>query len=63
MTPPPGVALRGGELVSGAKGLRLTRDNSVGNVTVRTPAHELAIYNDPTVEDLGTLQLENVVRV
>lgn len=60
VTLPPGVALRGGELVFGAKGLRLTSDNSVENVTVRTSAHELAIYNDPTVEDLGTLRLKNV---
>ncbi|WP_091256881.1 hypothetical protein [Arthrobacter sp. ok909] len=60
VTLPPGVALRGGELVFGAKGLRLTRDNSVEDITVRTPAHELAIYNDPTVEDLGTLRLTNV---
>jgi hypothetical protein len=60
VTQPPGVALRGGELVFGAKGLRLTRDNTVKNVTVRTSAHELAIYNDPTVEDLGTLRLANV---
>lgn len=60
VTMPPGVALRGGELVFGAKGLRLTQDNSVENVTVRTPLHELAIYNDPTVEDLGTLRLKNV---
>ncbi|GAA4038084.1 hypothetical protein GCM10023063_23960 [Arthrobacter methylotrophus] len=60
LTLPPGVALRGGELVFGAKGLRLTRDNSIENITVRTSAHELAIYNDATVEDLGTLRLKNV---
>ncbi|MBB6405962.1 hypothetical protein [Arthrobacter sp. AZCC_0090] len=60
VTLPPGVALRGGELAFGAKGLRLTRDNLVENVTVRTSAHELAIYNDPTVENLGTLRLKNV---
>lgn len=60
VTLPPGVALRGGELVFGAKGLRLTRDNSIENVTVRTSAHELAIYNDPTVADVGTLRLTNV---
>ncbi|MFI5086140.1 MAG: hypothetical protein ACHP7K_09440 [Actinomycetales bacterium] len=60
VTLPPGVALRGGELVFGAKGLRLTRDNTVENVTVRTSAHELAIYNDHTVADLGTLHLVDV---
>ncbi len=60
VTLPPGVALRGGELIFGAKGLRLTRDNSLENVIVRTSAHELAIFNDPTVEDMGTLRLKNV---
>jgi hypothetical protein len=60
LTLPPGVALRGGELVFGAKGLRLTRDNTVQNITVRTSAHEIAIYNDPSVEDVGTLRLSNV---
>ncbi|MET3922951.1 hypothetical protein [Arthrobacter sp. UYEF20] len=43
VTLPPGVALRGGELVFGAKGLRLTSNNTLENVTVRTSAHELAI--------------------
>ncbi|MGY2746951.1 hypothetical protein ACVWZ8_004068 [Arthrobacter sp. UYCu723] len=60
VTLPPGVALRGGELVFGAKGLRLTSNNTLENVTVRTSAHELAIYNDHTVADLGTLRLANV---
>jgi hypothetical protein len=65
VTLPPGVALRGaergGELVFGAKGLRLSSDNTVENLTVRTSVQELAIYNDPTVEDLGTLRLKNVI--
>jgi hypothetical protein len=61
ITLPPGVALRGGELVFGAKGLQLTGDNTIENLTVRTALHELAIYNDHTVEDLGTLRLRNVV--
>ncbi|GAB3572514.1 hypothetical protein GCM10027405_39370 [Arthrobacter alkaliphilus] len=60
LTLPPGVSLRGGELVFGGKGLRLTRDNSVENVTVRTSLQELAIYNDTSVEDFGTLRLANV---
>ncbi|WP_427004188.1 hypothetical protein [Pseudarthrobacter sp. H2] len=60
VTLPPGVALRGGELVFGAKGLRLTSDNTVENITVRTSAHELAVYNDHTVADLGTLRLADV---
>ena len=60
VTLPPGVSLRGGELVFGGKGLRLTSDNTVENVTVRTSVQELAIYNDSTVADLGTLRLNNV---
>lgn len=57
---PPGVSLRGGELVFGGKGLRLSSDNSVENVTIRTAVQELAIYNDSAVADLGTLRLRNV---
>ena len=60
LTLPPGVALRGGELVFGAKGLKLTSDNTVSDLTVHSSEHELAIYNDPTVTDLGTLRLRNV---
>ena len=61
ITLPQGVALRGGELVFGAKGLQLTSDNTIENLTVRTALHELAIYNDHTVEDLGTLRLRNII--
>ena len=57
---PPGVSLRGGELVFGGMGLRLSSDNSVENVTIRTSLQELAIYNDSAVADLGTLRLHNV---
>lgn len=57
---PPGVSLRGGELVFGGKGLRLSSDNSVEDVTIRTSLPELAIYNDSAVADLGTLRLRNV---
>ncbi|WP_216660927.1 hypothetical protein [Glutamicibacter halophytocola] len=60
VTLPPGVSLRGGELVFGGKGLRLTRDNTVEDLTVRTALQELAIYNDAAVTDLGTLRLRNV---
>ncbi|MDQ0096026.1 hypothetical protein [Paeniglutamicibacter psychrophenolicus] len=60
LTLPPGVALRGGGLVFGAKGLKLTSDNTISDLTVRTSTHELAIYNDPAVSDIGTLRLRNV---
>lgn len=60
LTLPPGIGLYGGELVFGAKDLRLTSNNTVQDITIRTAAHELAIYNDAGVEDLGTLRLVNV---
>lgn len=60
LTLPPGVSLRGGELVFGAKGLRLTRDNTFEDLTVRTSAHEQAIYNDCSFTALGTITLLNL---
>lgn len=56
----PGVRLRGGTLEFGAKGVRLTRDNVLENVTIRTPEHETAVLNDLSVADLGTLVLRGV---
>jgi len=60
VTLPPGTKLRGGELSFGAKGLRLTSDNTVQDTTITTSPHEVAIYNDTSVPDLGTLALANV---
>ncbi|WP_146070242.1 hypothetical protein [Arthrobacter sp. GMC3] len=60
VTLPPGVSLRGGMLTFGAKGLRLTTNNTVQDVTITTSPHEVSIYNDTTVTDLGTLTLKNV---
>jgi hypothetical protein len=56
----PGVRLRGGTLEFGAKGLRLTRDNEIEDVTIHTADHEVAILNDTSVADLGTLSLRRV---
>jgi hypothetical protein len=56
----PGTRLRGGTLEFGAKGLRLTSDNAIEDVTVRTADHEVAILNDTSVADLGTLELRRV---
>ncbi|MDI3403284.1 hypothetical protein [Streptomyces cavernicola] len=56
----PGVRLRGGTLEFGAKGVRLTRDNVLEDVTIRSPEHETAILNDVSVADLGTLVLRAV---
>jgi hypothetical protein len=56
----PGVRLHGGTLEFKAKGLRLTRDNELEGVTVRTSEHELAILNDTSAEGLGNISLSNV---
>ena len=60
VTLPPGVAVRGGELIFGAKGLRLTSNNTVQDLIITTVPHEAALYNDTSVSDLGTLSLANV---
>ncbi|MFH8616059.1 hypothetical protein ACH4E8_13435 [Streptomyces sp. NPDC017979] len=60
LTLPPGVRLRGGTLVFGARGIRLTSDNTLEDVTVHCPDHETAICNDTAVEELGTLTLRRV---
>lgn len=56
----PGVSLRGGDLQFGAKGVRLTRDNTLEKVTVQTADEEVAILNDTSVSDLGVLTLRDV---
>jgi hypothetical protein len=50
----PGVTLRGGVLEFGAKGVRLSSQNTLDAVTVHTADDEVAILNDTSVEDLGT---------
>jgi len=56
----PGVTLRGGTLRFGAKGLRLSSDNRLEDITILAPDHEVAIGNDTAVTDLGRLTLRNV---
>lgn len=56
----PGTTLRGGTLVFGARGVRLTRDNTLDGVRLQAPKHEMAICNDPSYDDLGTLRLRDV---
>lgn len=60
VTLPPGVTLSGGTLELGAKGIRLTRDNTLDGVKVVTAVDEVAILNDTSVADLGTLTLRDV---
>jgi hypothetical protein len=59
----PGVQLRGGQLRFGAKGLQLTRDNSLDSLRVETAERELAIFNDLEQDTLGTLKLSDVETV
>lgn len=59
----PGVSLRGGRLDFGSKGVMLTRDNTLENVEVVVPEHEVAIYADTTQTDWGTLTLRGVSTV
>lgn len=63
LTLPPGVSLRGGALAFGAKGLCLTRDNKVSEIRTTTAEHEVALYNDTSIAELGTLSLANVSTV
>ncbi len=55
-----GRAVRGGTLCFGAKGIRLSTDNTLADITVVVPDHEVAISNDTSICDLGTLMLRNV---
>jgi hypothetical protein len=59
----PGVSLRGGRLEFGSKGVMLTRDNTVGDIEVVVPEHEVAIYADITQTGWGTLTLRGVTTV
>ncbi len=69
ITLPEGVTLHGakGDSSDGfeflAKGLRLTKDNSLENLTVKTLDYEQAIYNSLEITDAGTLRLRNVTTV
>jgi hypothetical protein len=63
ITLPAGVTLRGGSLVFGAKGVRLTRDNTLEGIEITVPEHELAIYADTREETWGTLTLTGVTTV
>jgi len=56
----PGTRLRGGTLCFGAKGIRLTADNVLEDVTVIVPDWEVAIFNDTSMADFGQLTLRNV---
>ena len=63
ITLPPGTTLRGGRLVFTGKGVRLTRDNTLRDITITTIPYEVAVYNDTSVRDTGTLTFVNVTTV
>lgn len=63
ITLPPGSTLRGGELLFTGKGVRLTRDNTLQDIVITTTPYEVAVYNDTSVPDTGTLTFENVTTV
>jgi len=56
----PGVSVTGGSLKFSAKGVRLTSNNTLTDIVITTADHELAILNDTTVSDLGTITLHRV---
>jgi hypothetical protein len=57
---PPGVRLAGGSLVFGARGLVLSSDNTLEDVDITCPAHDIAITNDATRPEPGTFTLKGV---
>ncbi|MDP9800967.1 hypothetical protein J2S49_001043 [Arcanobacterium wilhelmae] len=60
ITLPEGATLSGGELKFTGKGVRLTKDNTLRDITISTVDYEVAVYNSSEVADAGTLRLENV---
>jgi hypothetical protein len=56
----PGQTLTGGTLHFGARGVQLSRDNTLSDITIRTSEMERAILIDMDISDLGTLTLHNV---
>ena len=60
ITLPEGATLRGGTLEFLAKGVRLSKDNTLRDIAIRTTDYEVAVYNDTTIADAGTLTFENV---
>ncbi|KNX37733.1 hypothetical protein [Luteipulveratus halotolerans] len=56
----PGVRLHGGSIRFGAKGVRLTKDNIVEDISIVTEPDEVAVLNDTTRDGLGTIELRRV---
>lgn len=60
ITLPEGTTLFGGTLIFKAKGVRLSKNNTLKNITIETLEDEQAVYNDLNITDAGTMRLENV---
>jgi hypothetical protein len=56
----PGVTLPGGTFRFGGKGVRVSAENRLEDITILVPDYEIAIGNDTSVPDLGRLTLRNV---
>lgn len=63
VTLPEGATISGGTLKFLAKGLRLSKNNTLRDITVETTDYEVAIYNDTSIEDAGVMRFENVETV
>lgn len=63
ITLPEGATLSGGTIEFKAKGVRLSANNTLRNVTINTVDYETAIYNDTSVSDAGIFRLEDVTTV
>lgn len=63
ITLPEGAILSGGTLEFKGKGVRLTANNTLRDITIKTLDYEVAIYNDPSLADAGTFRLNNVTTV
>ncbi len=63
ITLPEGATLTGGTLEFTAKGVRLTANNTLRDVVIKTTDYEVAIYNDTSLTDAGTFTLNNVTTV
>lgn len=60
ITLPEGTTLSGGTLKFSAKGVRLTANNTLRDITIETTDYEVAVYNDTTVSDAGTFTFDNL---
>ncbi|WP_223690558.1 hypothetical protein [Leifsonia poae] len=63
LTLAPGTQLRGGRLRFGGRGVGVTTDNTVSDITIETSLTEAALFTDTSVASWGTLELSGVSTV